>query len=317
MNCKVDILISYLWNSRRDRIVLYTILFFLGITTIVHPLFSQRTIETQAGATLRLYSPEDGIPSNQPTNAFVTNDGYLWISTTGGTVRMSGNEIEDFGAEFGIPLMQQAYYDRKRNTIWFNDANSLIRFDGQNVRRFNASDGFLPPGGSRKDVVAQYADSDGRFWMGSYTPPLDSPRNGGLLLFEDERFREISYDELPLHNVGGILETSDGSVWFTSLGFLDDGFYNNHAWVARLKDDTFEVFDTPDACRSVHIEFREPDGVGPQIIEDIRGDLWFHCAGKYNPGINERQGHGLYRFNGTAFEGIDRINCYLQDITLR
>lgn len=300
-------------SSRYTICAMYCILFLLCIITNIQPLYSQRTIETQAGASLRLFSPEDGIPSNQPTNAFVTNDGYLWISTTGGTVRMSGNEIEDFGTEFGIPLMQQAYYDRKRNTIWFNDANSLIRFDGENIRHFDASDGFIPPGGSRKHVVAKYEDSDGRFWMGSYTPPLDSPRNGGLLLFEDERFREISFDELPLHNVGGILETSDGSVWFTSLGFLDDGFYNNHAWVARLKDDTFEVFDTPDACQSVHIEFREPDGVGPQIFEDIRGDLWFHCAGKYNPGTNERRGHGLYRFNGSAFEGIDRINDELTE----
>jgi signal transduction histidine kinase len=300
-------------NSKYRLFISCCVLLLSNLSLNVQPLFSQRTIETQAGASLRLYSPEDGIPSNQPTNAFVADDGYLWISTTGGTVRISGNEIEDFGIEYGIPLMQYAYFDRRQNTIWYTDDRSLIRFDGSSVTRFDGTDGFTPPGGVRKEVRAMLADSRDRLWMGSYTIPFDTPHNGGLILFDNEQFHTFSYDELPLHNIGGLYEASDGTVWITSFGYRDGGFNNSYSYVARYKDDAFEIFDTPDGCLNVYMTFREPNGVTPEIIEDKHGNLWFHCTGAINYATNERFGNGLFRFNGERFEEIGWVKDKLYD----
>ncbi len=114
------------------------------------PVQAQQTITTEAGATHRIYSPEDGIPSHSPTNAFITKDGYLWLSTTGETVRISGNKIEDFGAEYGLNMMQHIYYDRAGDIIWFTDSKTLASFDGSQVNVYSTEDGFDPPGGGRK-----------------------------------------------------------------------------------------------------------------------------------------------------------------------
>jgi signal transduction histidine kinase len=290
--------------------VLIVLFLFISANT---SLYGQRVVTSEAGASMRVYSTEDGIPSNAPTNAFISNDGYLWLSTTGGTVRISGNEIEDFGAEHGIPLMRDIYYDRARDNIWFTDSETLIKFDGSNLTRYGPSDGFVLPGGVRKEARGIFADSQNRLWIGSFTPPMDVPHNGGLLLFEDGQFKTISKEVFPLHNVSGMFESSDGAIWFSSLGYQSDGYNNNYSWIARYKDNEFEVFDDPGACMNIGFLFKEKDGLTLGIIEDLHGDLWFLCNGKTNASTMEREGDGLFRYNGDVFERINRVSDNLVD----
>ncbi|MCC5940642.1 MAG: HAMP domain-containing histidine kinase [Balneolaceae bacterium] len=272
---------------------------------------AQRIVTTEAGATHRIYSPEDGIPSHMPTNAIVSNDGYLWISTTGGTVRMSGSEIEDFGVEYGLNMMQNIYYDRTRNVMWFSDSETLASFDGESITLYGIEDGFDPPGGGRKEARPVLADSEGRLWIGSYTMPLDSPQNGGLVLFENGEFKSFSFDELPLHNITGAFEASDGSIWFGSTGYSSDGVFQNQAHFARFKNNEFEIFDEQTGCSNIMTVFRDPEGFSLSITEDSHGTLWFLCNGSFDSSTNERQNNGLIRFADGVFEPVDQFNKHL------
>ncbi|TVR15823.1 MAG: hypothetical protein EA391_09795 [Balneolaceae bacterium] len=274
-------------------------------------LLAQRIVNTQAGATHRIYSPEDGIPSHMPTNAILSKDGYLWISTTAGTVRMSGSEIEDFGAEFGLNMMQNIYYDRTRNVMWFSDSETLARFDGEKITLFGIEDGFDPPGGGRKEARPVLADSEGRLWIGSYTLPLDSPQNGGLTLFEDGEFKTFSVDELPLHNISGAFEASDGSIWFSSLGYSSEGIFQKEAHFARFKNNEFEIFDEQTGCSNIMTIFRDPEGFAISITEDNSGNLWFLCNGLFDSSSSERQNNGLFRFTDGIFEPVEYVNDHL------
>jgi signal transduction histidine kinase len=274
-------------------------------------LKAQRTMTTQAGATIRAFSAEDGIPGANFSNAIITEDGYIWLSTTSGIVRMSGSEIEDFGSEYGIPLMRQLHYDRKQNTLWFTDAETLIKYDHQEITRYDATDGFVMPGGASKEAYAMLADSQGRLWIGSLTPPLTTRYNGGLVLFEDGEFKTFPQQILPLPNVAGIYEVSDGSIWFTSSGQNTDGFNNNYAWLAQYKENSFTIFDTLCPCMNVNLTFKQPKGLTPAIVEDKQGNLWFHCYGRRNTTDGSFDKHGLFKFSNDAFEPVQEINSQL------
>ena len=271
-------------------------------------LHAQRVVTTEAGATHRVFSPEDGIPSHSPTNALISNDGYVWISTTGGTIRMSGNEIEDFGAEYGLPMMQNIYYDRNRDVMWFSDSRTLASFDGDAITIYGEEEGFDPPGGGRKEARPVLADSQGRLWIGSYTPPFDSPQNGGLMVFKNGEFKTISFEELPLHNITGAFEASDGTIWFSSAGYSSDGIFSSYSHFARYTEGEFEIFDEESGCANVMTVFREPEGFGISITEDKNGNIWFVCNGMYDMAARERKYNGLFRFDGANFESIDHIN---------
>ena len=287
--------------------------FFFSIFTFP-AAFAQQVYTTETGATHRMYSPEDGIPSHSPTNAIVSNDGYLWLSTTGGTIRMSGNEIEDFGAEYGINMMQHIYYDRDRNVMWFSDSATLASFDGNSVTLYGPEEGFDPPGLGRKEVMPVLSDSHGRLWVGSYTPPFDSPQNGGLIMLENGEFRTFSFEELPLHNITGAFEASDGSIWFTSSGYQADGIIQNHSYMARFINDEFVIYDNETGCMNVATHFRDPDGFSISITEDNSGNLWFYCNGIYNSAENKRELNGLFIFDGISFEPEIWINEKLESV---
>jgi signal transduction histidine kinase len=285
----------------------------INLIFMLPSLYAQRILTTEAGATIRAFSAEDGIPGANFSNAIVTEDGFIWLSTTSGIVRMSGSEIEDFGPEYGIPLMRQLHYDRKNNTLWFTDAETLIRYDHQQIVSYTAADGFVMPGGARKEAIAMLADSQNRLWIGSLTPPLATAHNGGLVLFGNGEFKTFSKEIFPLHNVTGIFETSDGSVWFTSSGHNTDGYNNNYAWLARYKDNSFQVFDTLCPCMNVNLNFQEPHGLSPAIVEDRHGNLWFHCYGRTSTTDWSHEKHGLFVFRDGSFEPVHEINEHLKN----
>jgi signal transduction histidine kinase len=290
------------------KFILQSLSFITILTATSLILNAQHILTTEAGATIRAYSAEDGIPGSNFSNAIITKDGFIWLSTTSGIVRMSGNKIEDFGSEYGIPLMRQLHYDRKQNTLWFTDAETIIKYDHQEITRYDSTDGFVMPGGARKEAIAMLNDSQNRLWIGSLTPQLNTPNNGGLVLYENGVFKTISKETLPLHNVTGITEISDGTLWFTSYGYHADGYNNNYAWLAQYKDNSFQVFDTLCPCMNVNLTFKEPKGLSPAIVEDKHGNLWFHCSGRYNQADRSYDKHGLFLFRNGKFEPVREIN---------
>jgi signal transduction histidine kinase len=272
-------------------------------------VLAQRTVSTLSGGVSQIYSPEDGIASYQPENAGLTTDGFLWFSTRAGTVRISPGQIEDYGQAFGVHMMPFSYHDRATGVTWFTDNTELIRHDQYGMKRFRADDGFVVPGTGRSTIIAMHGDRSGRLWIGSYSIPPREPQNGGLLVYEDGIFREIGFDELPFHNISGIFEASDGALWFTSFGYFEDGHFGSQAYIARFDGEAFEVFDSgTTGCRNVLINFMGPSGLGPHMVEDGAGRIWFTCAGSFSPGSDRSDYSGLFVFDDGEFRQVNEIS---------
>jgi len=270
---------------------------------------AQRTVTTSSGGVVRIYSPEDGIASYSPNNAGLTDDGFIWFSTRAGTVRISPGQIEDFGQDHGIHMMSFSYHDRVNGVSWFTDDRELIRYDDHGIRRYTSVDGFVLPGTARSTTIAMHGDRNGRHWIGTYSMPPNEPRNGGLMVYENGSFRVIDFDELPLHNISGIFEASDGALWFTSFGHFDGSNYGTTAYIARFNGETFEVFDSETTgCRNVVINFMGPSGIGPHLIEDGEGRIWFTCSGSFNPALSHSEYDGMFVYEGGQFRPVTDVN---------
>jgi signal transduction histidine kinase len=270
---------------------------------------AQRTITTTSGGVLRAFSPEDGIAGYTPNNAGLTADGFIWFSTRAGTVRINPAQIEDFGQEYGIHMMPFTYHDRVNEVTWFTDYQELVRLDENGFTRYTAEDGFLPPGPDNRTIMAMHGDREGRLWIGSLTMPADEPHNGGLMVYENGTIRVFDRDEFPLHNVSGIFESSDGYLWFTSIGYISDGVFASESNIARFDGADFEVFDSETTgCRNVMINFMGASGIGPHIVEDGEGRLWITCNGSFSAEINQMEYSGLFVYENGRIRPVDEFN---------
>lgn len=281
----------------------------LMLVVFVADAKAQRTITTTSGGVLRAFSPEDGIAGYTPNNAGLTADGFIWFSTRAGTVRINPAQIEDFGQEYGIHMMPFTYHDRVNEVTWFTDYQELVRLDENGFTRYTAEDGFLPPGPDRRAIIAMHGDGEGRLWIGSHTMPSDEPFNGGLIVCENGIFRVFGWDEFPLHNVSGIFESSDGSLWFTSLGYTSEGVFGTESHIARYNGTDFEVFDSEvTGYRNVMINFMGASGIGPLIAEDADGRLWITCNGTFNAEANMMEYSGLFVYENGRISPVAEFN---------
>jgi ligand-binding sensor domain-containing protein len=101
-----------------------------------------------------------------------------------------------FGGSFPTSIVQT-----RDGFIWIGTTNGLMRFDGVRFTRWSAPDGKPLPA-----IYSLFAAKDGSLWMGghAYVAHLES---GRLTRYAAGPF-----------SVYAILETNDGTVWFTRLG---------------------------------------------------------------------------------------------------
>jgi ligand-binding sensor domain-containing protein len=125
----------------------------------------------------KAFTSDDGLPQAGVTTILQTRDGYLWVGTFGGLARFDG----------------QAF------TI-FRD------MPAQDSDSSNADEA-RHEGPSSDRILALHEDDQARLWIGT--------QDAGLSVFEQGTFRH-----LPLCGgtcgVGGILQATDRTIWFTS-----------------------------------------------------------------------------------------------------
>ena len=117
------------------------------------------------GQTAILYDSSIGMPTSEANTVVQTSDGFIWIGSYSG----------------------------------------LVRYDGNNFYRYEATTGIT-------SVVSMYVDSSNRLWIGT--------NDNGIALFENGNFTFLhEADGLPSSSIRAISEAPDGSIVVgTTLG---------------------------------------------------------------------------------------------------
>jgi signal transduction histidine kinase len=197
------------------------------------------------GLHFRLWTNEDGLPNGSVRSVAQTPDGYLWIATLDGLVRVDGVRMQVFSRS-EIPEMASnrclSLVVDPRGVLWVGTEDSgILRVQGDRVRSFGPGDGL--PAGS----IFLRKDPKERIWAGDLLlqddrwaappadviapgkwPPLVSVHEGRLEVWAQGRI--TSYPTPPASTWEGatpVLQENGGVTWVMlrdgSVVHLQDG----------------------------------------------------------------------------------------------
>ncbi|WP_460680328.1 ligand-binding sensor domain-containing protein [Mucilaginibacter koreensis] len=175
------------------------------------------------GQSFRNFSTQDGLSNNSIHTVIEDRTGKLWLGTSGDACVYDGQTFSVLKNKEG-----KAFYnvwsimeDRKGN-IWFGASiiddkkgntlfvsNGLWRYDGRTFTK-----------AANRDATAIIEDKEGNIWT------TGSSRHDGVDNWIFSRYEHKSlYDKIPIVTdimsvkkmLCGILEASDGSIWFGSI----------------------------------------------------------------------------------------------------
>lgn len=142
---------------------------------------------------------------------FQDSKGNLWFGTLGeGVVRYDVNSVTYFSHPDGFYSHSVQAIDEDQNgNLWFGTDQGVYKYDGKTFRNYNHKDGLSHTDISRKSILV---DRSGVIWVGTqgglyrYDPWADSVGGQSFSLFR----------EFPPIHVAGIMEDTDGNIWFAS-----------------------------------------------------------------------------------------------------
>ncbi|WP_158615475.1 sensor histidine kinase [Acidipila sp. EB88] len=199
--------------------------------------------------TRRVWHVQDGLPEETVQAIQQTDDGSLWIGTTGGLTRFDGNRFVSFGRS-NTPAFTDnsvfcllAAHDR---TLWVGtEGGGLLHFENGVFHRYSAAEGLTD--GFVRSLVE---DERGQLWIGTDNGLFRMTRGviervetsqfttslavhsiyqdrehriwvGGLrlLMFDGANVRQFRLRGAYSQNrVKTILQTSDGTIWVGTVG---------------------------------------------------------------------------------------------------
>lgn len=160
---------------------------------------------------LRVWQSPDGLPEDFAQSLSQTQDGYLWIGTSGGLVRFDGVRFTVFN-HTGEPLFTDDSIYSLRATrdgsLWIGtEGGGLLRFHRGKFSSYGAREGL-----TNRFVRVLYEDRAGRLWVGT--------DKGLFRLAEGRLVRVDGRDGIPGINVHAICEDSRGRLLVGGWGLL-------------------------------------------------------------------------------------------------
>ncbi len=248
----------------------------------------------------RIWQTQDGMPQDTISALVQTNDGYLWVGTSGGLARFDGFRFTVFDRENTPALREQSVYSlfcTRNGTLWIGtEGGGLIRYRSGNFRVFGAGEG-LTNGFVR--VVRE--DKHANLWIGT--------DRGLFRLAEDKLTRVDNQHGIPSMSVHAIHEDSKGRLWVGGSGLLllSEGIPTVYRSSRSLADNSIRaIAESNDGTIWVatigglhSVANGDPQGVFTSraiipnnttyLYRTKDGDIW---AGTY--------GQGLFRYRGSA-----------------
>ena len=175
----------------------------------------------QAG--LRSFTTKDGLPNIDINTIMEDKTGNLWFGTRGELCVYDGKTFTVLKNKDGKPFTNVwGITEDKKGNIWFGDVDGLWRFDGRTYTKV-----------SQKGAYGIIEDKNGNIW----TTGADTPQGIGQVWSLSRYDQKTLYNKNPavteIMSGGpaflGLLEASDGSIWFGSM----NGVYR---YDARLND---------------------------------------------------------------------------------
>lgn len=181
-------------------------------------------------------------------------DGTLWVGTSGGLYRKSGETLKRFGHENGLPRDYVMSLHRAQNgRIWVGTANGLGyiengRAGALNIRRFEDAE----------DVFGFSEDADGTLWIAT---------DRGVLRLRNGRIAAVGVRHgLPVSTVFQIVTDSYGNFWLSS----------NRGVVYVTRTDMEAVADGR-VRKLKSVRFSEADGMGSAQCNGAAGPAAFRA----------------------------------------
>lgn len=283
-------------------LMVLTLLFLIG------NLSAQNKYKTFGNSDIVEYRSKDGLPSTKFTNSVKTNDGYVWLSGAEGTFRFDGYDFAFVGREYGIPEMQSVYYDSTKNMLYFASPDKFATFDGKNFKTYDASSGYKLNENQGQLISFVKGDSNGRIWVGSYTPFTDKMFNGSLLFFENGKFTIFNSEEFPLDNAKNFIETPFGDLIFTSYGKNTQN--GDGAYIALYKNNKFTRIDN--SFGFSYINSFIIDEYSSYI--DLQGNTWIPFNGNLDFASKKgASGSGVLMYDGDSFYDFPGLEPYFDN----
>lgn len=273
----------------------------------IYSINAQQKYKSERNADMVEYTSRDGLPTSNISSVAQTPDGYIWIASPQGTVRFNGYEFAYVGQEYGIPEMQAVYYDSLNNLLYFASPEKLIRLSDDKFTVFDETDGYKLNGASGQIVSFIKMDSKGRIWIGSETPFINMPYNGGLTLFSHGKFTAFDSLTFPLHNATGFIETPYGDLIFSSSGKNTQNGVAAH--IALFKENTFTLVNEQLIYANLGY-----NTFGSSI--DNEGNTWIAFRGNSDFAQDkEERGSGVLMYDGDKFHQFPGLQKYIQPMT--
>ena len=212
------------------------------------------------------FGSADGLAGGRPSTIIQGHDGSIWVGAGGGVSRLTRGEggryaVKGFDTRDGLPdtgMWWRGLEEDGEGAVWAGFAgpqdpydHAIYRFDGSSWARLEvpASLGFPDHNPNWNYIQDIEAAADGSVW---FAPILSSrdPRGYGVLRYHpspspDESRPEQSEgawsrytpeDGLSGNHVDNILESSDGSIWFSTYAFGIDR-YKDGQWQTYTVED--------------------------------------------------------------------------------
>ncbi len=164
------------------------------------------------------YTTRDGLSGQIVNSVFQDKTGYLWFATQSGVSFYNGRNFQSFEPSPEISSIDATSVQQdKDGNIWIgSNGNGLFKFDFNNVRNFNESNGFI------SNVVRSiFMDKDSVMWILTSKGVLKSVNNKLEQVKDKKQFFS--------KGVLSMVQDSDGAFWFGTQGNglvkLDKGVY--------------------------------------------------------------------------------------------
>ena len=285
------------------------ILNIIAILTILSNtfLFAQQRTKTEANADIVEYTIKEGLPTTNISNFVQTKDGYIWLSGIEGTYRFDGYDFDEVGEKYGVPDMQNMYYDSTKNILYFASPKKFITFNGKEFKVYDENDGYKINGLEGQLITFINKDKRNRIWIGSSTPFIDKKYNGGLTKFENGKFTVYDSTTFPLHNASGFLETPYGDLIFKSNGKntqTKDGSY-----IALYKNDVFKKIGPEEG---VYLQNANIFDQNVTTSIDKKGNTWIAFTGVNSEFAittkNPKKTYGVLMYDGNKFHQFPELD---------
>ncbi|MBV9765642.1 MAG: hypothetical protein JOZ48_12425, partial [Acidobacteriaceae bacterium] len=78
---------------------------------------------------VRLYTTDDGLPSNRVNRIVQDSRGFLWFCTREGISRFDGYQFKNFGRDDGLPRADTDLLETRNGDYWVATADGVARFN--------------------------------------------------------------------------------------------------------------------------------------------------------------------------------------------